>query len=48
MKKAKHLLGRLREGGIIRVQLMCNIFHEQIFSSLQNSILENEGFFPQY
>ena len=27
---------------------MCNIFHEQIFSSLQNSILENEGFFPQY
>ena len=48
MKKAKHLLGHLHEGERIRIQILSNIVHAQIFSGIQNSILITEGFFPQY
>ena len=45
MKKAKHIIGHLREGGRILIELMSNIVNAKIFSGLQDSILENGGFF---
>ena len=48
IKKTKQLMGHLREGSRIGVQIMSNIVHAQIYSGLSKSILQHQRFYTQY
>ena len=47
IKKVKHILGHLREGGRIRRHIMSNITQAQIYSRKTESVLQERSFYKE-